>query len=70
MLHRGETVLTDRLTKQFKENVAYGGGNVYDVDVAVNGSDLDPNDVADAVISKLERRESRKPRSRRNRANN
>jgi murein DD-endopeptidase MepM/ murein hydrolase activator NlpD len=70
MLHRGETVLTDRLTKQFKENVAYGGGNVYDVDVAVSGSDLDPNDVADAVISKLERRESRKPRSRRNRANN
>lgn len=67
ILHKGETVLTDKLTQKFKDNVASGGSTVYDIDVAVSGSDLDPNDVADAVIDKLEKRKSREPRSRRNR---
>jgi Ni,Fe-hydrogenase III small subunit len=57
------------LTKQFKENVAYGGNTTYDVDVKVIGSELDPNDIANAVITKLEKRESRLPSSRRNRKN-
>jgi murein DD-endopeptidase MepM/ murein hydrolase activator NlpD len=70
ILHKGETVLTDKLTKKFKDNVASGGNVVYDVGgVQVIGSNLDPDDVADAVINKLEKREARKPRSRRNRDN-
>jgi murein DD-endopeptidase MepM/ murein hydrolase activator NlpD len=66
MLHRGETVLTDNLTKKFKENVASGGNTVYDVDVTVTGSDLNPDDVAEAVIKKIERQERRGPTNRRN----
>lgn len=69
ILHKNETVLTSQLTKQFKENLASGRGNVYDIDVAVHGSDIDPNDIAEAVINKIERAERRGPHSRRNKPN-
>lgn len=46
-LHRGESVLTAPLTKAFKDNVAGGGGDVYDIDV--HGPFYKEFDVADAV---------------------
>lgn len=69
MLHRGETVLTENLTKKFKDNVASEGNVTYDVDVCIEGNATadDANAIADTVIKKIERRQSRAPSSRRNR---
>jgi hypothetical protein len=38
-------------------------GTVYNVSVALNGSNLDPNDVANAVMQKIKMSESRNIRS-------
>lgn len=67
ILHKGETVLTDNLTKQFKDNVANRGGDTYNVNVTVPGTDCSAEDIAKTVLKVIERREDRKPVSRRNR---
>ncbi len=64
MLHKGETVLTDNLTKQFKNNVASGGNDRYDFTIDLRGAyikeDVDIEKAVDAAIAKKENRLGRK----------
>lgn len=64
-LHKGETVLTDNLTKKFKEGVegfANGGDTNYNVNVTVagNATSETADQIADKVIKKIRREQSRK----------
>lgn len=66
-LHKGEAVLTEDIASKFRKGVnefASGGGNQYDVKVYVTEPDASADEIADKVITKLERRESRKPTRR------
>lgn len=68
-LHKGESVLTEDLTSQFKqgvENFANGGDAQYNVTVNV-ATGADPEEIADVVESRLKRMERRKPTRRTNR---
>ena len=68
-LHKGEAVLTEDLNKKFHqgvENFANGPTNHYTIKVDANGTNVTADDIAEKVIRKIERLESRKPRSRRN----
>lgn len=64
MLHKGETVLTDNLTRQFKSNVASGGSDRYDFTIDLRGAyikeDVDIERAVDAAIAKKENRLGRK----------
>lgn len=65
VLHRGETVLTDSLTRQFKDNVASRGGDGYNVTIDMRGSTIKEDvDIEKAVNSAIDKRESRVGRKR------
>lgn len=69
-LHKGEKVLTAPLSAQLEEGIsrlANGAGNVYDVDVVIQGnaSAADADTIANAVIKKIQQRENRQGRHRR-----
>ena len=66
-LHPQEAVLTKPLTAKFEKgvnNFASGGGNTYNVNVALHGTDLSADDVARAVESRLRVKERAVGRSR------
>lgn len=68
MLHRGETVLTQDLSRELREGIgrfANGGNNNYNVNVNVNNPNANADEIADKVISRIRRMEMRKPQSRR-----
>lgn len=57
ILHKGETVLTSALTRQFKENVASGGGDRYDITVDLRGAAIHEDvDIEKAVEAAFEKR--------------
>jgi len=65
ILHKGETVLTDALTQQFKKNVASGGGDSYTITVDLRGAVIkDEFDFKKAVNSVIDEREGRLGRKR------
>lgn len=65
MLHRGETVLTDSLTRNFKENVASGGGDEYTISVDMRGSVIrEEIDIERAINAAIDKRESKRGRAR------
>lgn len=65
-LHRGETVLTSSLTRQFKENVASGGGNRYDMTIDLRGAVIEKDvDIKAAVKQAVREIENEKGRKRR-----
>jgi len=67
--HKGETVLTDNLTKKFKEGMesfANGDNRQYNVNVVIQGnaSKDDADAIANRVVKKISREQSRKGRDR------
>lgn len=68
-LHAGEAVLTKDINSQFRqgvENFANGGGNNYNLNMNITEPGASADAIANKVILKLERREARRPGSRRN----
>lgn len=64
-LHRGETVLTAPLTKQFKDNVASGGGDRYDITIDLRGAYIKEEvDLERAVNAAIDKRENKLGRKR------
>lgn len=65
ILHRDETVLTSSLTRKFKDNVASGGGDRYDITIDLRGAAIHEDvDIERAVNKAIDARESRRGRSR------
>lgn len=65
ILHRGETVLTSALTRQFQNNVASGGGDVYDIDIDLRGAYIKEDvDIERAINKAIDARENKRGRSR------
>lgn len=67
-LHKGESVLTADLSEKFKrgvDNFASGGDSTYNVNVNVTNPNASADEIANVVITKLQRAEARKPKSRR-----
>lgn len=65
ILHRDETVLTSSLTRKFRDNVASGGGDVYDIDIDLRGAYIKEDvDIEKAVNKAIDARETRRGRSR------
>lgn len=68
MLHKGETVVTEPLTKQFHEGVdrfANGGETTYNLNMNFTGDVANKDEIAKHVIKVIGRAEARKPQSRR-----
>lgn len=66
-LHHGETVLTEDLSKQFKQgvaNFANGGNSEYNVNVNIMQPGATAQEITRAVFKALEWREGRKPQGR------
>lgn len=69
-LHKGEAVLTEDLTSQFKQgvaNFANGGGNVYNTNVVLNQADMSAEELAMKIEKIQRRKENRRPMQRTNR---
>jgi murein DD-endopeptidase MepM/ murein hydrolase activator NlpD len=67
-LHEGESVMTEPLTRQLTENVnnfANEGNVNYNIHMHVHNAQVDTDDLANKVESRLRRIEGRKPQSRR-----
>ncbi len=70
-MHKKESILTADQSDKFRklanniDNVAGGGGNEYNVNVYMTGTDVDADDVANKVMTKIRRIEDRKPTRRR-----
>lgn len=63
--HRGETVLDAPLTKQFRDNVASGGGNEYNVTLDLRGAYIkDDTDITKAMDSWWSKKEAKLGRKR------
>lgn len=64
-LHKGETVLTAPLTQKFKENVASGGGDEYNVTIDLRGAYIKEDvDIERAVNAAIDKRENKLGRRR------
>lgn len=66
-LHKGEAVLTKPLTQQLTqgvEQVASGGGNNYTIEVNINGGNVNADQIASAVMTKINMKEIAQGRSR------
>lgn len=69
-LHAGEAVLTKDINNKFRqgvENFANGGNNQYNLNMNITEPGASADEIANRVIVKLERKEARRPGSRRNR---
>lgn len=65
VLHKGETVLTERLTRKFSDNVASGGGSDYNVTIDLRGAYIKEDvDIEKAVNIAIDKRESKVGRKR------
>jgi murein DD-endopeptidase MepM/ murein hydrolase activator NlpD len=67
-LHKGEAVLTKDISEKFRrgvDNFASGGNNEYTIKVTVMNPQADPDEIAGAVMTAIERKEGRKPTRRR-----
>jgi hypothetical protein len=63
--HRGETMLTKPLTEKFKQNVANGGGDEYNVTVDLRGAYIKEDvDIEKAVNVAIDKRENKLGRKR------
>lgn len=65
LLHKKETVLTSKLTKQFEDNVAGSGGSNYDVTIDLRGAYIREDvDLERAVMTAINKMESKLGRKR------
>lgn len=63
--HKGETMLSARLTKKFENNVASGGGDRYDISIDMRGAVIrDEVDIKKAVNAAIDERENKLGRRR------
>lgn len=66
-LHKGEAVLTEDINRQFQQGVkrfAEGPNAQYNLNMTVNGSQVNADELVDKTMTALRRMELRKPQSR------
>ncbi len=66
-LHKDETVLTAPLSKELERGINKldtGVSTHYDINIEVNGSNMDANQLAETIMTKIKQKEDRTGRSK------